>query len=61
MWEAAIWDKPQNGVRYCVRRREPEAYDGWRYAEDERGGVLTLDSRKAAETHAANLTRNNVQ
>ena len=61
MWEAAIWDYPKNGTRYCVRRRDPEAYDGFRYAETERGGVLTLESRKAAQAHAANLNRNNVQ
>lgn len=61
MWKAALWDKPQNGARYCVRRRDPDGYDGWRYAEDKRGGVLLLDSRTAAERHAANLTRNNVR
>lgn len=54
-WKAALWDTPKSGARYCVRSRDPSSHDGWRYADDGRGNVLTLGSRDEAAAHADRL------
>lgn len=54
-WRAVIWDRPQGAVRYCIRRADPNAYDGWEYATDTRDGVAVFSSIRAAETHAEHL------
>lgn len=54
-WRAALWDTPKNGARYCVKRPDAEALNGWEYLGDGHGRVTTFGSRAEAERAAKDV------
>ena len=48
VWKAAIWDRPMNGTRWCVERKNAAIYGGVEVRGDERNSLITYASRAEA-------------